>query len=223
MEIACEKFSIDDFQEDRLAKSCLDNASFCALRLDQDGLILYANRKTDLLGYSQEELLKMSDFDIDLNLSRKIWPEAWKKICDDGSVSLESQHRRKDGTLFPIEVTATLIQSEGRLYSMARSGLSKEKAEQLWQRVQNENVFNFESVHRSKDGTDIPVEITAFYLNLTMNYIVSLLLKTYPREKKPKRNNARWKHKCARFRKWSRWEPWPPGSPTISTTFCLLF
>jgi two-component system cell cycle sensor histidine kinase/response regulator CckA len=115
-----DEFTIDDQQEGRLAKFCLDHASVCALRLDQDGLILYANRKACCcLGYSQAELLKMSVFDIDPIINREIWPCTWQKMCDDGSVTFESQHRRKDSTVFPVEMTATLIEFDGRRYSMA--------------------------------------------------------------------------------------------------------
>lgn len=110
----------DDGQHDRLARFCLDHASACALLLDQDGRILYANRKAgDSLGYSQADLLKMSVFDIDADENREMWPHAWHHICRDGSVTIESRQRRKDGTVFPVEVTATLIEFDGRHYSMA--------------------------------------------------------------------------------------------------------
>lgn len=110
----------DECREDRLAKFCLDHASVCAFRLDQDGRILYANRKAcDSLGYSQAELLTMSACDIDPVVNREIWPSTWQKLCAEGSNTFESWHRRKDGTVFPIEVNATLIESEGRRYALA--------------------------------------------------------------------------------------------------------
>ena len=110
---------VDDGQENKLAKFCLDHASVCAFRLDQDGRILYANRRAcDSLGYSQTELLNMSIFDIDTVVNREMWPATWQKLCDDGSDIFESQHRRKDGTVFPTEVTVTLIEFEGRRYSI---------------------------------------------------------------------------------------------------------
>ncbi|MFH1983224.1 MAG: PAS domain S-box protein [Pseudomonadota bacterium] len=112
--------TIDAKQELRLAMFCLDNASVCALRLDQEGCIRYANRKAcDSLGYSRGELLEMSVFDIDPATKREMWPHIWKMLCDDGTASFESEHRRKDGTIFPVEVTATLIEFEGHRYSMA--------------------------------------------------------------------------------------------------------
>ncbi len=110
----------DESQEDRLAKFCLDHASVCVLRLDQEGFIRYANFKAcESLGYLQAELLGMSLFDIDPVMESVKWPIIWKKLCDDGSANIESQHRRKDGTIFPVEVNATLIEFEGYRYSLA--------------------------------------------------------------------------------------------------------
>jgi len=219
-------FILDDYQDARLSKFCLDHASVCAVRLDQDGRILYANRNAcQSLGFSLEELVRMSVFDIDPNLNRERWPRSWRKLCDVGSSTFESRQRRKDGTFFPIEVTTTLIEFEGRHYSMALfkditekkrvheslrttqfifdkasfgvfmskdgghiadvnehacgylgytkdelcrmsileidQGHSRPENEQLWNRLQDEGVVTFESVHRRKDGTDIPVAITA--------------------------------------------------------------
>jgi two-component system, cell cycle sensor histidine kinase and response regulator CckA len=115
-----DRLTTDENQECRLARFCLDHASVGALRLDQEGYILYANSSAcESLGYSQAELLGMSVFDIDPVMDSVRWPYVWKTLCDDGSTAFESQHRRKDGTIFPVEVTATLIEFEDHRYSMA--------------------------------------------------------------------------------------------------------
>ncbi len=120
MEDSRSDLPIDDEQENKLAKFCLDHATVSAFRLDQDGRILYANQKAcNSLGYSQTELLRMFIFDIDPLADRGKWPDLWQKLCDNGSNTMESQHRRKDGTIFPIEVTVTLIEFEGHRYSIA--------------------------------------------------------------------------------------------------------
>jgi two-component system cell cycle sensor histidine kinase/response regulator CckA len=225
LENASDPFTIEEFQEARLSQFCLDRASVSALRLHQDGSILYANREASrTLGYLPAELLKMSIFDIDPNVDRGMWPQIWQKLCEDGANTFESLHRRKDGTLFPIEVTATLIEFEGRRYSMALvkditekqrvleslrtarfifekasfgvfvikdgghitnvnahacrylgytkqelcrmnileidAGYTPEENEQLRRRLLEKGAVTFESVHRRKDGTHVPVAIT---------------------------------------------------------------
>ena len=237
-----DNFKIDDSQKDRLARFCLDHASACALLLGQDGRILYANRKaSDSLGYSQAELLNMSVFDIDADENQEMWPHAWEHICRDGSITIESRQRRKDGTVFPVEVTATLIEFDGRRYSMAlitditerkrtleslrisqfvfdkaplgiflikdggqitsvndhacrylghtkeelcRMNVleldrahSPENIDQIWHRQQQKkNIDTFETVHRRKDGTDIPVEINGIMIEFeSVPYSVSFV------------------------------------------------
>ncbi len=116
----CSAKTKADSQENKLAKFYLDQVPFCAFRLDEDGRILYANHKAcDSLGYSQTELLDMSVFDIDSVTNHQEWSSMWQKLCADGSHTFESQHHRKDGTVFPIEVTATMLEFEGCRYSMA--------------------------------------------------------------------------------------------------------
>ncbi len=225
--------TMDDSKENKLAKFCLDHASVYAFRLDQGGRILYANHKAcDSLGYSQTELLNLSVFDIDTAINREKWPSMWQKLCEDGSHTFESQHRRKDGTVFPIEGTVTLIEFEGCHYSMALTkditegkrlneslritrfifdkaplgiflikdggditnvnehacrylgytreelclmnvldidcGFSSQDLDQVWIRQQGkDSIDTFETVHRRKDGTKIPVEVSGIVMEFS--------------------------------------------------------
>jgi len=111
---------LDEHQEDKLARFCLDYASVCVFRVNQKGRIVYANRKAcDSLGYSQAEFLQISVSDIDSIVNSERWPSLWQELCDHGSSTFESQHIRKDGSIFPIEVTVTLIEFEGVRYASA--------------------------------------------------------------------------------------------------------
>jgi PAS domain S-box-containing protein len=58
------------------------------------------------LGYSREELLKMSPRDIiPEELGQRIVPEIMKTIQKRGYATFESAHRRKDGSMYPVEVS----------------------------------------------------------------------------------------------------------------------
>lgn len=234
--------TMDDNREGRLAWYCLEHASVCSFRLDREGNILYANDKAcDSLGYVQEELLEMSIYDIDPVIDRERWLHAWKTLADDGSLTIESRHRRKDGTIFPIAVTATLIDFEGCQYCMAlisditerkqvedslritqfifdkaplgifliRSGgdivnvnnhacrylgytreelcqmnvveldrgYTPQEIDQIWTRQQQiSGIDTFETAHRRKDGTTVPVEISGIVLEFdNVPYSVSFV------------------------------------------------
>ena len=106
--------------EGRLAEFCLDNASVSFFRIAENGRILYVNRRAcDMVGYSRAELLSMSLFDMDPKLSPKVVSDVWRELCARGTYSFETDLRRKDGTKFPVEVIANMIEYEGCQYAIA--------------------------------------------------------------------------------------------------------
>lgn len=70
------------------------------------------------LGYSQEELIGKHIWDIDPYYPPEAQSETWEKIKALGSFTLESAHRRKDGSEFPILVTINYANFEGEEHSL---------------------------------------------------------------------------------------------------------
>jgi len=80
----------DGFVHLRLGGSFLDvNEAYCKL-----------------VGYSREELLRMNLADLDVGLSREGFAGLARELLRTGSVSFETRHRRKDGHVVDIDVTA---------------------------------------------------------------------------------------------------------------------
>ena len=83
------------------------------------------------LGYTREELLKMSAFDI--NASRLITESLRKikKLIDGGSMSTESIYVTKEGNEFPVEINSNIINLQGKkgVLSIARDISSRKEAE----------------------------------------------------------------------------------------------
>jgi PAS domain S-box-containing protein len=104
---------IEDITERKLAEEKLlmsqfiiDHASLGIFRGSSDGRILSVNdHGAKVLGYSVAELCSMSFFDIDPNLTEESWAAHRKILTSKGSHTFESVHRRKDGTIFPVEIT----------------------------------------------------------------------------------------------------------------------
>lgn len=70
--------------------------------------ITYANRKAcEVLGYSFEEIINLKVHDIDPHITPEVWKTLFPDVKASGGATLESTNRRKDGTEFPVEVTAT--------------------------------------------------------------------------------------------------------------------
>ncbi len=89
----------------RLTQACVDQASEAVFRVDQDGRFLYVNQSAcQGLGYSAEELLHLTVFDIDPLIDRATWQQHWVAHHAEGGRKFESIHRRKDGQEFPVEI-----------------------------------------------------------------------------------------------------------------------
>ena len=80
---------------------------------------LDVNEKACLdLGYQREEMLSMTVYDIDPVLDPSLHTRIDEKLRESGFVIMESQHRRKDGSTFPVEINITYIQLD-RDYAVA--------------------------------------------------------------------------------------------------------
>jgi PAS domain S-box-containing protein len=65
-----------------------------------------------ILGYSREEFLSLSAFDIDPLVNPAAAAHLIEEINRSGNIVFESVHRRKDGSTFPVEINATNIRLE---------------------------------------------------------------------------------------------------------------
>ncbi len=103
-----------------LTKFCIDKASITICRTSPEGKILDANdHMCRSLGYTREELISMSIFEVDPILTRELWPEHRKKVRVTGNRTFETMHRRKDGTLFPVEVTVSYLKYGDNEYGIS--------------------------------------------------------------------------------------------------------
>ncbi len=104
----------------RLTQFAFDKASIGIFRSGTNEYFLNVNEQAcKSLGYSREELCKMRIFDIDPAVSVEDLNDLWQKVLEKGVFTFESTHRRKDGTTFPVEITANLLEFEGKKYSIS--------------------------------------------------------------------------------------------------------
>lgn len=72
------------------------------------------------LGYAKEELLTMKAFDIEVSvLSEATWEEHTEKIRKESFLLVEGQHKKKDGSRLPMEVSITISNYKNREYIIA--------------------------------------------------------------------------------------------------------
>jgi len=102
------------------------------------GKILAANTAAaEIHGYTASEMLTKTIMDLDSPESAIAEPERLRRICQGEQVKDEVFHRRKDGTVFPMEINAGLIDSGSTKYILAvdRDITERKKAEQALQQV----------------------------------------------------------------------------------------
>jgi len=85
------------------------------------GQIVEANQAAaDMHGYSIEELLQLNLIrDLDAPEDAEVAPERARRILTGEWIKAELNHRKKDGTVFPVEISAGLIEYMGHKYVLA--------------------------------------------------------------------------------------------------------
>lgn len=97
-----------------LTKTMVDKSKTAFFCLDPRGMVTYVNDYAhQSLGYSRDELVGMNPWEFDPDFLASAWPSIWQRLRDCEIVSHESRHRRKDGTIFPVELTCHYIAHNG--------------------------------------------------------------------------------------------------------------
>ena len=103
-----------------LTSFALNQVREAAYLLDAAGRLIYVNEEAcRTLGYSNAELLQMSVADIDPDWTADRWDEAWPALREKGAAVIETTHRRKDGSLLPVQVNASHFEYDGKEYNLA--------------------------------------------------------------------------------------------------------
>lgn len=98
----------------------IDHIEEAVYLIDEQARIHYINAHAcQGLGYRRDELLGLSVPDIDPDYQHAVWPDHWRDLQSNGSLTFETRHRTKDGRIFPVEVVANYIESDGQGYNMA--------------------------------------------------------------------------------------------------------
>lgn len=85
-------------------RAFLEEAPNAFFAHDLEGRFTDVNRKAcDNLGYTREELLKMTVMEVDQNFDLTAARAFWEKAPGE-VMTLSGLHRRKDGTVFPVEI-----------------------------------------------------------------------------------------------------------------------
>ncbi|HTL93249.1 MAG TPA: PAS domain S-box protein [Steroidobacteraceae bacterium] len=213
-----------------LMQLSVDRCNTAIYWVSSSGAVAYANEHAcRSLGMSREQLVGLHVWDFDPDFPPPVWRAAWQRVKREHFVTLQTRHRRRDGTIFPIDVLGTYIvfENEELVFVFAQDISERERAErelrlmhaaieksrtpfyeispsgqiiyanehacrslgytrqeligkytwdidpayppethpEAWEEVRKAGVLRIESSHRRKDGSYLPVEVTANYFS----------------------------------------------------------
>lgn len=120
-----------DITEKRLAAEALqlsearyrnfvDHATDGLFFHEEDGTIIDVNRQACAsLGYERSELIGMTPFDFDVDLTPALAQDLTVRLSAGETLKLDSRQQRKDGTIFPVEVRIRPFWVDGQWYSIS--------------------------------------------------------------------------------------------------------
>ena len=98
----------------RRTQFAIDHADYPMFWVDKQARIVQTNdAMCTALGYSRKELLTRTVHDVAPEYSKKTWASHWKKTKRRKHTIIETVHKRKDGTIFPVEVHINYQEFEG--------------------------------------------------------------------------------------------------------------
>jgi PAS domain S-box-containing protein len=113
-------------------RTFVDHATDAFFLHDDELLVIDVNRQACAsLGYTRDELIGMHPHDFDVGLDQATLGRLAERVGAGDTVTFESLHRRKDGTVFPVEVRSGRFQQGERLYrlSLVRDIAERKRAE----------------------------------------------------------------------------------------------
>lgn len=119
-------------QSEHRYKTLLDTATDAFFLHDLNGKIIDVNSQAcQSLGYTKNELLNLYVSDVDAEKGKP--KVAWNKLKEGKNIRIESIHRRKDGTTFPVEIGIGYIQmgNESLVSVLARDITERKRVEKM--------------------------------------------------------------------------------------------
>jgi PAS domain S-box-containing protein len=103
-----------------LLKHLADNCPDEIYIIDANGDFAYVNQQScEALGYTREELLELSVMKVDPWYDNNEWPHHWKEKSYTTTDIFETRHRRKDGSIYPLQIRTKRYKLDGQEFAIS--------------------------------------------------------------------------------------------------------
>jgi PAS domain S-box-containing protein len=114
-------------------RTFVDHATDALFLHGPGGIVVDVNRQAcESLGYTREELIGMTPLAFDSDATPEGLAQLAGRLEAGEAVTFDSRHRRKNGTLFPVEIRIRPFVSDGRVFriALARDITARKQAEE---------------------------------------------------------------------------------------------
>ena len=126
-------------RSERKFHTLLDRATDAIFVADLEGRLLDVNQQAcNSVNYSREELLQFSITDVDPDFSiQEARKHIWPRLFAGKTITIESRHRRKDGSFFPVEIHVGSLELDGKpvVLGIARDISERKQAERAMEQA----------------------------------------------------------------------------------------
>ena len=106
-------------RQSRLSEFAVDHSSVATFWITPDGKVFRVNQAAlNILGYSEEELLRMTVPDFNPAYSVDTWTAHWQELKEKQHITYESSLRHKEGHVFLVEIRNNFLTFEGQEYNV---------------------------------------------------------------------------------------------------------
>jgi PAS domain S-box-containing protein len=116
-------------------RTFVDHAPIGMFLQERDGRVVDVNRQAcESLGYARDELIGMTPEDFDSEITPARRQQVIDRLDAGETVAFDSHHRRKDGTMFPVEVRICpfLVDGKRQLLALARDITAQQRIHAAW-------------------------------------------------------------------------------------------
>lgn len=159
-------------ESEKYLKVLFEQAADAIFVSNLNGSLVKVNKQAcRSIGYTDNEMLKLSVSDVDATTpSSELFHEFVQNLSPDHPITTESAHRRKDGSIFPVEIRIALLQTHSgpQLLGIARDITERRQAEKALHASLEEKIMLLKEVHHRVKNN---LQIVTSLLNLQARQI----------------------------------------------------